>query len=90
MKKTEKGKEKAPDKHLIEAQLRNEAGDDNRTQTSYKGDIEVTALSDPPVRRETRSLPRTSKAVADALVKKPRRKKQEKTPRRGERSPSGK
>ncbi|QEC51000.1 hypothetical protein EDD80_101548 [Anseongella ginsenosidimutans] len=68
-------KKETPDKNLIEAQLRNEAGDRNRTATSGKGTIEVTALSDPPLRRETRSMPRTSKAVTDALVKKPGKKK---------------
>lgn len=76
--KTRRGS-KNPDKELIEAELRNEAGDRNRTQTSYKGNIEVTALSDPPVHRETRSMPRTSKAVTDALIKKPSKEKQKKT-----------
>lgn len=90
MKKKEEKRKEAPDKNLIEAQLKNEAGDENRTQTSFKGDIEVTALSDPPVHRETRSMPRTSKAVTDALVKKPRRKKQESTRRSQTKSPSGK
>lgn len=90
MKKKEAKRKETPDKNLIEAQLRNEAGDENRTQASYKGDIEVTALSDPPVRRETRSMPRTSKAVTDALVKKPRREKQEGTRRSRAKTPSGK
>ena len=76
MKKNEQDPKKKKD--LIDAQLKREAGDKNRTTGSSKGKIEVTALKEPSVRREVRSMPRTSKAVADALVKKPAGKQQEK------------
>ena len=74
-----KRKEKTADNELIEAQMKREAGDRNRTQTPYEGNIEVTALNDPPVHRETRSMPRTSKAVTDALIKKPSKGKRQKS-----------
>lgn len=74
-----KNEERAPhekrgrkDSKLVESQMKREAGDRNRTQTSSRGKVEVTALNDPPVHRQTRSMPRTSKAVIDALTKKPR------------------